>query len=124
MPDTTTVQATLVALKAQCEAACGDAAATVHALDDDARRAAMVAHHVQTHGKDSLAKAIAAGPLKFLDQDHIAEVARVASAGGDPVKAAGAKVKDVELLQAAVDTHAPHAKELAQAYADFAAATS
>jgi hypothetical protein len=114
--------ANLLALKAKCFTDCADSTAAVAAIPEDALAAARVAHHVQLNGADSLAAAIAAGPLKFLDQDHIAEVARVIAEGGDPIAAAGAKPKHVALLEAARVTHADHGEELAAAYADFAAA--
>jgi hypothetical protein len=112
----------LLALKAECHDACDEATTAVAELDPDARKKAVVAHHVQQHGADSLSVALAAGPFKFLDEAHIAEVGRVAAAGGDPVVAAGAEPEHVALLEAARVAHAEHGDELAQAYADFAAA--
>jgi hypothetical protein len=113
---------TLLRLKAACETACADANAAVREIPEEDLRKARVAHQVQLNGADSLTAAIAAGPLKFLDQEHIAEVARVTAEGGDPIAAAGAKPKHVALLEAARAAHADHADELAAAYADFAAA--
>jgi hypothetical protein len=114
--------AKLLSLKAACFLACDKPVAALAAVSETALRKARVAHHVQQHGKDSVTAAIAAGPLRFLDQEHIAEVGRVVKAGGDPVKAAGADPKHVALLETARQAHADHADELAAAYADFAAA--
>lgn len=112
----------LDALKEQCNSTCGAHAEAIQAIDGDALKRAMVARHVQVHGDDSLGAALAAGPMKYLDEQHIAEIRRVQAAGGDPVEAAGADPGHVAVLQAADEAHAEHADELAQAYADFAAA--
>ena len=111
----------LVALKQQCFDSCGDADTAEAAIDPNERARAVVAFHVQQHGPDSLKAALAAGPLRFLDDKHVEEVARVADAGGDPVKAAGADPKHVALLRAAQDAHAAHKDELEAAYARLAA---
>jgi hypothetical protein len=111
----------LVALKAECEAACGPANEAVNAIEPDARAKAVVAYHVQQHGSDSLRVTLAGGPLKFLDEKHVAEVGRVAAAGGDPGEAAAADPEHVALLRAAHDAHALHGDKLAAAYATFAA---
>ena len=117
--------ANLLRLKAICHAACDGAEDAVKTIPADAIKAAVVAHHVGQHGENSLTVALAAGPFKFLDEQHIAEVGRVQAAvtgGQDPAEAAGADPAHVALLEAARTAHADHGDELAQAYADFAAA--
>lgn len=114
--------ATLLSLKAACREACDDPEAAVRAIEPDALKRALVAHHVQQHGAGSVTTALAAGPFRLLDEAHVAEVGRVAAAGGDPVAAAGADPAHVALLEAARAAHAEHGEALAQAYADFAAA--
>lgn len=111
----------LVALKAKCSASCEEPEAEVAALDPDDRARAVVAHHVQQYGKDSLSVALSHGPMRFLDDDFISEIRRVSEAGGDPVEEAGADPAHVALLQAARDAHEAHREELAAAYAAFAA---
>lgn len=127
--------ANLLALKAVCREACDDPSAAVAALDPEAAFKACVAHHVQTHGDNSVGVAQGHGkPLvgnredasgAFVDPRFIAEVSRVAidaARGQDPTASAGADPAHVALLEAARDAHAGHGAELAAAYAAFAAA--
>jgi len=113
--------AKLDSLKAVCREQCDDPEAAVSAIEPAARKRAVVAHHVITNGADSVAVALAAGRLQRLDDQHIAEVTRVAKAvseGQDATEAAGADPKDVETLEKARSAHSSHAEALAAAYAE------
>lgn len=122
-------------LKAACREACDDHSAAIAEAGTDAMFRASVAHHVRSHGDDSVGVAQGNGrPLigeagsftgSFVDPRFIAETSRVAIAaarGEDPAAAAGADPAHVALLEAAQAAHADHAEALAAAYADFAAA--